>query len=42
MRSKDDRTVIQRCNMDLDNMFRELNDFNTKQNKVILKKIRKL
>ena len=42
MRLKDDRTVIQRCIMDLDNMFRELNDFNTKQNKVILKKIRKL
>ena len=42
MKLKDDRTVIQRCIMDLDNMFRELNDFNTKQNKVILKKIRKL
>ena len=42
MKLKDDRTVIQRCVMDLENMFRELNDFNTKQKEVILKKIRKL
>ena len=34
MKSKDDRTVIQRCIMDLEDMFRELNNFNTKQNNI--------